>query len=197
MSSTFAVRVDRAELGAVEDRVDREVVVVSRDQVERHVRVGEALGREAHPCLDALVHQPVEQHVARGRVVAQALCLLPRADERVEADVGDVALELRELLVAARGALDAEELGLEAPVALDDRHDRLSREVARDQRDVRLVDVQLDGVQELPPRGLGGVEVARDVEASGDVATRQSGGISVNSIFVSTPADRERSCITT
>ena len=46
-------------------------------------------------------------------------------------------------------------------------HDRLAGEVARDQRDVGLVHVQLDGVQELPPRRLGGVEVARDIEPDG------------------------------
>ena len=171
----LAVRVDGTELVAVQDRVDREVVVVPRDQVERDARVGQALGREPHPRLDALVHQAVEQLVACGRVTAHALRVLLRPDERVEADIGDVALELREVGIAAGGALDAEQLGLVAPVALHDRHDRLPRQVARDQRDVGLVHVELDGVQVLPPRGLGRVEVARDVQAGRDVASRSIG----------------------
>ncbi len=103
MSRTFAVRVDRREVVPVEDRVDREVVVVSRDQVERHVGVGEPLGRELHPRLDALVHQPVQERVALGLVGREPLGVVARRDERVEADVGDVPLELRELLVGARG----------------------------------------------------------------------------------------------
>ena len=39
------------------------------------------------------------------------------------------------------------------------------------------------------------MEVTRDVEANRYVVTDQSGGNSVKSIFRSTPADRERSCI--
>jgi hypothetical protein len=103
---------------------------------------------------------------------------------------------LRELLVAPRRPADAEQLSLVALVALDDRHDRLAGQVARDECDIGLVQVQLDGVQELPPRRLGRVEVARDIEADRYFAVDQSGGISVKSIFVSTPALRERSCIT-
>jgi hypothetical protein len=64
--------------------------------------------------------------------------------------------------------VDPEQLGLVAAVALDDRHDRLSREVARQQRDVGLVDVQPDRVDELAPGLLGGVEVAGDIQARGD-----------------------------
>jgi hypothetical protein len=106
--------------------------------------------------------------VAPGLVGRQALGLVRRRDERVVADVGDVALERRQLVIAARGAMDAEQLGLVAPVALDDRDDRLAGQVASQQRDVGLVDVQLDRVEVLPPRLLGGVEVARDVQAGGD-----------------------------
>ena len=180
MSTTFPSTLTGRELLAVENLVDREVVVVPGDQVQRHVRVCEALGCEPHPRLDALVHQAVQQLVA--------IDLLVSPHERVVADVGDVALELRELLVAARRAMHAEELGLVAVAARIDRDDRLARQVARDERDVGLVRIQLDGVQELPPRRLRRVEVARDVEPGCD----QSGGSSVNSIFVSTPAERAR-----
>jgi hypothetical protein len=84
--------------------------------------------------------------------------------------------------------MHAEKLGLIAVAAKVDRYDRFARQVAGDERDVGLVRVQLDGVQELSPRRLRRVEIARDVEASGD----QSGGSSVNNIFVSTPADLAR-----
>src|SRR6266702_2480535 len=93
---------------AVEDRVDGEVVVVSRDQVERNVRVGEALRREPHPRFDAFVHQPVQQHIALGGIAGEPLCFLAGRNERVVADIGDIALEPSELLVTARGPLDSE-----------------------------------------------------------------------------------------
>jgi hypothetical protein len=60
------------------------------------------------------------------------------------------------------------QLGLVTPVALDDRDDRLAGEVAGEQRDVGLVDVEPDRVDELAPGLLGGVQVAGYVEASGD-----------------------------
>jgi hypothetical protein len=84
--------------------------------------------------------------------------------------------------------MHAEELGLVAVAAKVDRYDRFAGQVAGDERDVGFVRVQLDGVQELSPRRFRRVEIARDVEASGD----QSGGSSVNNIFVSTPADLAR-----
>jgi hypothetical protein len=64
--------------------------------------------------------------------------------------------------------VDAEELCVVASVTADDRDDRLAGQVAGEQRDVGLVDVALDRVDELPPRLLGGVEVAGDVQARGD-----------------------------
>ena len=166
----LAVDVDRPELRVVQDGVDSEVVVVARDHVQRNVRLGEALRREPHPRLDALVHQAVQQLVARCGVAGETLRVLAARDERVVADVCDVALELHELLVAARRAPDAEQLCLVASVAAHDRHDRLARQIAGDERDVRLVHVELDGVQELPPRLLGRVEVAHDVEPRRDVS---------------------------
>jgi hypothetical protein len=57
----------------------------------------------------------------------------------------------------------AEQLGLITAVVFDDRNDRLAREVAGEQCDIGLVDVQPDRVDELPPRFLGGVEIACDV----------------------------------
>jgi hypothetical protein len=84
--------------------------------------------------------------------------------------------------------MHAEELRFIAVAAAVDRDDRLAGQIACDERDVGLVRVQLDGVQELPPRRLRRVEVACDVEPSGD----QSGGSSVNNIFVSTPAELAR-----
>jgi hypothetical protein len=51
----------------------------------------------------------------------------------------------------------AEQVGLVTTVALDDRDDRLARQVAREQRDIGLVGVPRDRVDELPPRLLGGV----------------------------------------
>ena len=98
----LAVGVDGLDPGLVEDRVDHEVVVVAGDQVERRVAVGQPLGRELHPRVDALVHQVVEQLVAARLVGGEPLGLLGGRDERVVADVGDVALELGELVVAAR-----------------------------------------------------------------------------------------------
>ena len=158
------VRVDGRVAVAVEHRIDAEVVVVSRHQIQRHLGVREPLRRQLEPRRHPLVHQPVQQRVAAGLVAGQPLRLVRRRDEGVVADVGDVALELRQLLVAARRPLHAEQLGLVAAVALEDRHDRLPGQVAGDERDVGLVDVQLDRVDELPPRLLGGVEVARDIQ---------------------------------
>jgi hypothetical protein len=63
-----------------------------------------------------------------------------------------------------------EQLGLIAAVVIDDRNDRLAGEVAREQRDIGLVDVQPDRIDELAPRLLGGVEIAGDVDARGDGA---------------------------
>jgi hypothetical protein len=54
------------------------------------------------------------------------------------------------------------------PVARHDRDDRLAGEVAGEQGDVGLVDAADDGIDELPPCLLGGVQIARDVEARGD-----------------------------
>jgi hypothetical protein len=88
--------------------------------------------------------------------------------------------------------MHAEELGLVAVAPRIDRHDRLARQIARDERDVGLVRVELDGVQKLPPRRFRRMEVARDVEPGRD----QSGGSSVNNIFVSTPADCARNLMT-
>jgi hypothetical protein len=62
----------------------------------------------------------------------------------------------------------AEQLGLVAPVALDDRNDRLAGEVAGEQRDVGLVDVQPNRVDELAPGLLGGVQITGYVQARGD-----------------------------
>ena len=62
--------------------------------------------------------------------------------------------------------MHAEELRLVAIAVADDRHDRLASQVAGDERDVSLVSVQLDGVQELSPRCLSRMEIARDVEPS-------------------------------
>jgi hypothetical protein len=64
--------------------------------------------------------------------------------------------------------MDAEHIRRVLAVALDDRDDRLAGQVARQQRDVRLVDVQPDRVDELPPRLLSGVEIAGDVNPGGD-----------------------------
>jgi hypothetical protein len=150
---------------AVQDRVDREVVVVSGDDVERNRPVGEPLVGQVEPLPDPLVHQLVQERVAGLRIAHKPVRLLGGRDERVEADVGDVALERRELVVARGPAAHAEELGLVGRAVLDDRDDRLPREVAGHQRDVRLVDVELDRIQELPPRLLGSVEVARQVDA--------------------------------
>jgi hypothetical protein len=58
----------------------------------------------------------------------------------------------------------------------DDRDDRLAGQIAGEQGDVRLVDVQLDRVDELAPGLLGGVQVARDVEAGGDDSGGWGGG---------------------
>jgi hypothetical protein len=70
--------------------------------------------------------------------------------------------------------MNAEQVGLIVAVGLDDRDDRLAGQIAGEQRGVGLVDVQADRVDELPPRLLGGVEVARDVEAGGDGRTPPS-----------------------
>jgi hypothetical protein len=64
--------------------------------------------------------------------------------------------------------VDPEQVGLVCAVALNDRDDRLAGEVTREQPDVGLVDVLCERVDELPPRLLGGVQVARDIEAGGD-----------------------------
>ena len=160
----LAVGVDRRELRPVEDRVDREVVVVAGDQVERHGRIGQPLRGELHPRLHALVHQPVQQGIAFDGVSDQAVGLLLRRDERVVADVGDVAFELDQLLVVLGRPVDAEQLGLIAAVGACDGDDRLARQVSGEQGDVCLVDVQPDRVQVLPPRLLGRVEVAGDVD---------------------------------
>ena len=71
----------------------------------------------------------------------QPLGLRAGGDERVVADVGDVALQRDQLLVALGVAVDAEQLGLVAAVVLDDRDDRLAGQVAGEQPDVGLVDV--------------------------------------------------------
>ena len=111
------VRVDGRVAVAVEHRVDAEVVVVPRHQIQRHLAVREPLRRQLEPGRHPLVHQPVQQRVAAGLVAGQPLRLVRRRDERVVADVGDVALELRQLLVAAGGAVHAEQLRLVAAVA--------------------------------------------------------------------------------
>jgi hypothetical protein len=64
--------------------------------------------------------------------------------------------------------VDAEEVGLVAPIAAQDRDDRLAGQIAGEQRDVGLVDVAPDGIDELPPSLLGGVKVAGDVEPGRD-----------------------------
>jgi hypothetical protein len=140
----------------------------SGDQEQRHAAVGQALRGQLHPRVHALAHEPLEQLVAAGLVARQPIGLLRRRDERVVADVRDVALERRELVVPRRGAADAEQLGLVAAVAAHDRDDRLAREVAGQERDIGLVDVPADGVDELPPRLLGGVQVAGDVDPRRD-----------------------------
>ena len=113
----------------------------------------------------------MQELVPSGVVVGETLRLVGCCDERVVADVGDVALELRELLVSVSGAVDAEELRLVAVLTPHDRHDRLPGQIPREKADIRLVDVQPDRVDELPPRCLRGVEVACDVEPSDDVST--------------------------
>jgi hypothetical protein len=107
----------------------------------------------------------VQEAVARLRVAHEPVGVLGRRDERVEADIGDVAPEGRQLVLASGPPADAEELGLIRGAVSDDRDDGLAGQIAGDQRDVGLVDVQLDRVQELPPRLLGGVEVAHEVDA--------------------------------
>ena len=72
----LAVGVDRLDPGLVEDRVDHELVVVAGDEVQRRVAVGQPLGGELHPLIDALVHQPVQQLVAPRFVGGQPLGLL-------------------------------------------------------------------------------------------------------------------------
>jgi hypothetical protein len=62
----------------------------------------------------------------------------------------------------------AEQLRLVPTIVLDDRDDRLAGEVTGKQRDVGLVDVQADRVDELPPRLLGGVQIAGYVQTRGD-----------------------------
>jgi hypothetical protein len=68
--------------------------------------------------------------------------------------------------------MDAEQISLVAAVAGvgvgDDGDDRLAGQVARQERDVRLVDVEADGVDELAPGLLGSVQIRGDVEARGD-----------------------------
>ena len=159
----------------VQDRVDAEVVVVSRDQVKRHGAVAQSLIREIHPRADPLVHQLVKQAVAGLRIVRQPLGLVRRRDERVEADIGDVALEHGQLLIASGPPSDAEELGLVLPAVAHDRNDRLACEVAGDERDIGLVHVQLDRVQELPPGLLSRVEVAREVDPHAGLVRRDLG----------------------
>jgi hypothetical protein len=110
----------------------------------------------------------VQQLVAVGLGSGQPLGLLTRGHERVVADVGDVTLQPGQFLVAAGRAVDAEQLGLVTVVAPYDRDDRLAGQVTGEQRDVALVDVQRDRVDELPPRLLGGVKIARDVDPGGD-----------------------------
>jgi hypothetical protein len=68
--------------------------------------------------------------------------------------------------------MDAEQLSLVAPVAADDRNDRLAGQIAGQQRNVSLVDVALDRVDKLPPRLLGGMEIAGDVQAGRDCASQ-------------------------
>ena len=97
----------------------------------------------AHPRLDPLVHEPVQQLVAGGLVLESAP--RPLGDERVVADVGDVALELRELVVAACRAAHAEELGLIAAAATGSIGTiALPVRSPATERGVGLVDVQLD-----------------------------------------------------
>jgi hypothetical protein len=54
----------------------------------------------------------VEQLVASRFVRREASRLFVRRDERVVANIGDVAFELRELRVVTRVAVDAEQIGL-------------------------------------------------------------------------------------
>jgi hypothetical protein len=110
----------------------------------------------------------VQQLVATALVGGEPLRLLGGGHERVVADIGDVPFELLELLIVARGAVDAEQVGLVMTVALDDRNDCLAGQVAREQRNIGLVEIPGDRVDELPPRLLGGVEVAGDVDPGGD-----------------------------
>jgi hypothetical protein len=64
--------------------------------------------------------------------------------------------------------MHAKQLCLVASVALDDRDDRLAGQVAGQQRDIGLVDVQPDRVDELAPGLLGGVQIAGYVQTRGD-----------------------------
>ena len=79
--------------------VDHELVVVAGDQHQRDLAAAQPLGGQLQPRLHALGHQPLEQLVARGLVARHPRGLVGRGDERVVADVGDVALELGQVLV--------------------------------------------------------------------------------------------------
>jgi hypothetical protein len=168
----LAVDVDRRVTGRVEDLVDAELVVVAGDEIERDLAVGQPLGGEGEPLLHALAHEPVQELVASRLVGREPLRLGRRGDERVIAHVGDVALQRGQFLVATGGAMHAEEVGLVprrvgGVRVLDDGDDRLAREIARQQGRVGLVDIEPDGVDELAPGLLGGVQVRGDVEPRG------------------------------
>ena len=126
------VGVDRRELGAVEDRVDREVVVVSRDQVERHSsRRGARSRARIHASMRSFISRCSSS--SRPGIVAQPLGLVA---------VGRRTSRSRRRRCRARAARARPR---RAPAAArraarprsrrrrDDRHDRLARQVARDQ----------------------------------------------------------------
>ena len=162
--------VDVAAIGRVrQDRVDLEVVVVARHQVDRNPGAIEALRGEihplAHPARDVLVEGTPDH-----RGIRLHRCSILLGDpHRVIPEIGDRALQIRQLTLRSRDPALAEDIGSPhvAAARRNDRNERFASQIARDQRGIHLVDVGLHGVDELSPGALGGVDVAADVKAEG------------------------------
>ncbi len=153
-----------------EDRVDLEVVVVARHQVDRDAAALEPFGGEGHPLADAMGDQVGEMPADERRIGFHRGTLRLGDPERVVAEVGDRAFQLDELRLGPGHPALAEDgrvPDFAALLAADDRDEGLAGEVAGDDGGVDLVDVRLHRVQELAPAPLRRVDVAADVEAEG------------------------------
>ena len=150
-------------LGLLDDRVDLELVVVPGTADAPHAGARESLVAERHPLRDRLEHLLVEEGVPAGLVPLELAQLVGIGAERVIAPLDHGVLERDDLLLGRHLATVLEQRRMPAAAAVGDHgNERLPGHVTAEDEHVGVV--VLAGVQELPPAGLGAVDVGREIE---------------------------------